>query len=252
MAPAAPSDVCWKTPANRSPLDSVRARPTSCSPRAEPRRTHWQSTPSAWAAGLIIGATEHDAVRSAAAGARILPVDASGIADLATLETWLRSRSRRAGLPDVGEQRDGNDPAGRRGGRAVSPITALCCTLMPCRRPGECRSASLPSVRIAWPLSSHKLGGPQGAGALLLAPEVSTIVPLIPGGGQERGRRGGTPPMPAIAGFAAATSVGARRSELVSLRDAIEVVALAQGAVVCGAGRTVGQHHLPCTTRCSG
>ena len=53
-------------------------------------------------------------------------------------------------------------------------------------------------------LSSHKMGGPPGAGALLLAPEVSAIAPLIAGGGQERGRRGGTPALPAIAGFAAA------------------------------------------------
>ena len=56
-------------------------------------------------------------------------------------------------------------------------------------------------------VSSHKLGGPQGAGALLLAPAASPIAPLIAGGGQERGRRGGTPPVPAIAGFAAAASV---------------------------------------------
>ena len=42
-----------------------------------------------------------------------------------------------------------------------------------------------------------------GAGALLLAPVVPGRAPL-PGGGQERGRRGGTPALPAIAGFAAA------------------------------------------------
>ena len=52
-------------------------------------------------------------------------------------------------------------------------------------------------------LSSHKIGGPKGAGALLLA-EGREIGPLIAGGGQERGRRGGTPALPAIAGFAAA------------------------------------------------
>jgi cysteine desulfurase len=85
-------------------------------------------------------------------------------------------------------------------------------------------------------VSSHKLGGPQGAGALLLAPEVSAIAPLIAGGGQERGRRGGTPPLPAIAGFAAAAAVARDASRLAPLRDAIEATAMAHGAVACGAG----------------
>ena len=71
-----------------------------------------------------------------------------------------------------------------------------------------------------------------GAGALLLAPEVSAITALIRGGGQERGRRGGTPPVPAIAGFAAAAESGS--VELAALRDAIEIIALGAGAVVCG------------------
>jgi cysteine desulfurase len=85
-------------------------------------------------------------------------------------------------------------------------------------------------------LSSHKLGGPMGAGALLLAPEVSAISALIRGGGQERGRRGGTPPVPAIAGFAAAAAIDPPR--LAALRDAIELVALDAGALVCGGGAT--------------
>ncbi len=41
-------------------------------------------------------------------------------------------------------------------------------------------------------ISSHKLGGPAGVGALLLAPDAPFAAPLIGGGGQERGRRGGT------------------------------------------------------------
>jgi cysteine desulfurase len=73
-----------------------------------------------------------------------------------------------------------------------------------------------------------------GAGALLLAPEVSAVTALIRGGGQERGRRGGTPPVPAIAGFAAATS--ADPPKLAHLRDAIERIAIEAGAVVCGGG----------------
>src|SRR5208283_4416367 len=81
-------------------------------------------------------------------------------------------------------------------------------------------------------LSSHKLGGPMGAGALLLAPKVAAIGALIHGGGQERGRRGGTPPVPAIAGFAAAAA--SDPPKLAALRDAIERIALDAGAMVCG------------------
>jgi cysteine desulfurase len=85
-------------------------------------------------------------------------------------------------------------------------------------------------------LSSHKLGGPQGAGALLLAPDAPAGRPLIAGGGQERGWRGGTPALPAIAGFAAAVEAAEGGERLAPLRDAIEQTAVGQGAIVCGAG----------------
>jgi cysteine desulfurase len=86
-------------------------------------------------------------------------------------------------------------------------------------------------------LSSHKLGGPLGAGALLLARDAPAgPLPLIAGGGQERGWRGGTPALPAIAGFAAAARRAEPAAHLATLRDAIEDVARAAGAIVCGAG----------------
>lgn len=53
-------------------------------------------------------------------------------------------------------------------------------------------------------LSSHKIGGPKGAGALICASEILRPVPLIPGGGQEKGHRSGTENPAAIAGFGAA------------------------------------------------
>lgn len=87
-------------------------------------------------------------------------------------------------------------------------------------------------------ISGHKLGGPMGAGALLLRPGLS-VTPLIAGGGQERGRRGGTEPLPAIAGMAAAAAAAdpGAAARLGALRDAIEagVRALAPEAVIAGA-----------------
>jgi cysteine desulfurase len=55
-------------------------------------------------------------------------------------------------------------------------------------------------------VSGHKLGGPKGAGALVLAAGLSGLEALLRGGGQEQGRRAGTENVPGIAGFAAAVT----------------------------------------------
>ncbi|WP_028346273.1 cysteine desulfurase family protein [Bradyrhizobium murdochi] len=54
-------------------------------------------------------------------------------------------------------------------------------------------------------LSAHKIGGPKGVGALVLAEEVQGLEPLLRGGGQELGRRAGTENVAGIAAFGAAT-----------------------------------------------
>ncbi|MCB1518153.1 MAG: aminotransferase class V-fold PLP-dependent enzyme [Hyphomicrobiaceae bacterium] len=61
-------------------------------------------------------------------------------------------------------------------------------------------------------VSAHKIGGPQGVGALLMKAHCDDVR-LIPGGGQEVGRRGGTEPLSLIAGFGAATEHFAVRLE---------------------------------------
>jgi cysteine desulfurase len=74
-------------------------------------------------------------------------------------------------------------------------------------------------------LSSHKIGGPQGAGALVSRGDVQIAVPMIKGGGQERGQRAGTENVAAIAGFGAAASAAARQADAVrmaALRDRFE------------------------------
>ena len=53
-------------------------------------------------------------------------------------------------------------------------------------------------------ISSHKIHGPKGAGALYISPKLKSFPPMIYGGGQEGGYRSGTEGTPAIAGFAAA------------------------------------------------
>ena len=53
-------------------------------------------------------------------------------------------------------------------------------------------------------VSSHKVHGPKGAGALYISPRLKSFPPLLLGGGQENGLRSGTEGTPAIFGFAAA------------------------------------------------
>jgi cysteine desulfurase len=76
-------------------------------------------------------------------------------------------------------------------------------------------------------LSAHKIGGPKGVGALVLAEGLAGLEPLLRGGGQELGRRAGTENVAGIAGFGAAVKVAtaARVSDaarLEGLRNQLE------------------------------
>jgi len=91
-------------------------------------------------------------------------------------------------------------------------------------------------------LSSHKLGGPQGAGALIVRAGLS-VAPMIRGGGQERGVRAGTENVAAIAGFGAAAEAASARlavdaSRMAALRDRLEagLRAATPDAVIFAAG----------------
>jgi cysteine desulfurase len=192
---------------------------------------------------IIIGATEHDAVRSAAPDATILPVDGDGVADLQALAALLADAP-----PALVCLMWANNETG-----VVQPIAEAAAIS---RHHGALlhvdavQAAGRIPVELggvhSLAISSHKLGGPSGAGALLLAPEAAGISPLIAGGGQERGRRGGTHALPAIAGFAAAATplaAGAAR-RIAGIRDAIGSAAIAAGATVCGGGAD----RLPNTT----
>jgi cysteine desulfurase len=185
---------------------------------------------------LIVGATEHDAVRSATRGAAVLAVDGAGVADLEALRRLLAE-----GGPALVCLMLANNETG-----TMQPMTEagrLCRQAGALLHVDAVQAAGRVAVDFAtlgadsMAISSHKLGGPQGAGALLVAPTLSAgLAPLIAGGGQERGRRGGTPPLPAIAGFAAAARAAGGAAALAVLRDAAEQGAVAAGAVVLGAG----------------
>jgi cysteine desulfurase len=185
---------------------------------------------------LIVGATEHDAVRAAAAastGAVVLPVDQDGVADLDALAGLLRQGPALVCLMLANNETGTLQP--------VPGAAALCHAAGALLHVDAVQAAGRMPVDFvalgadSMAISSHKLGGPAGAGALLLSAEAARAMqPLITGGGQERGRRGGTPPVAVIAGFAAAAA--APPADLAALRDAIEQAAVAAGGIVVGAG----------------
>lgn len=122
---------------------------------------------------------------------------------------------------------------------AVQAAASLPVSFASAGEPGD--AAAWPGGRVdAMTVASHKFGGPQGAGALLVRSGLR-IDPVLHGGGQERGRRSGTENVAAIAGFAAAVSasaaeVGTRALALLRSRDALveRVLAEVPGARLTG------------------
>ena len=103
-------------------------------------------------------------------------------------------------------------------------------------------------------ITGHKIGGPIGAGALLLARGLRPV-PVLHGGGQESDVRSGTLDAPAIRGFAVAAQLAVKRRDdeaarLAGLRDELieRVVAVVPDAVLNGAppgpGRLPGNAHF--------
>ncbi len=90
-------------------------------------------------------------------------------------------------------------------------------------------------------VSSHKIHGPKGAGALYISPRLKSFPPLLLGGGQEGGYRSGTEGTPAIFAFAAAAEAGAATFREDHEREAALLAGLAEalsnipGVVINGA-----------------
>lgn len=197
---------------------------------------------SAGATSIIVSAVEHDAVyehATRALKANIAPVDANGVIDLMALAGLLE----KAAKPALVAVQLANNETG-----IIQPIAAVAAL---CREHGGLLLADAAQAFGRIPVSiagldasylvvsSHKLGGPPGAGALVLAPGAPFGVARF-GGGQERSRRPGTENMPALVGFATAVDWALRDlnhegERLRVARDRFEA-GLPPDAVVFGAG----------------
>lgn len=193
------------------------------------------------AASLIVSAVEHDAVFEYARRrhAAIAPVAADGLVDLAALDRLLREAEK----PALVAVQLANNETG-----VIQPVAraaALCrehgaLLLVDAAQAFGKISVSIAALDASYlVVSSHKIGGPPGAGALILAPG-SPFAIFRFGGGQERGRRPGTENMPAIAGFGAAIDwslrdLEAEAARMAELRDRLES-GLPRTAIVFGRG----------------
>jgi len=200
---------------------------------------------SAVAAGLdriLVGATEHDAVlegvKAAGLPFEIWPVDGRGLADLGWLEDRLGS-----GPPALVCLMAANNETGVI--QSVAEAAALVRAADGWLHVDAVQAAGKIKVDFAalgadtLAISAHKIGGPQGVGALVAGPR-ATLSRRLHGGGQERGRRAGTENTPGIAGFGAAAKIAAEGLDLMAdqsvWRDDLAAAVTRAGAIVLGEG----------------
>ncbi len=157
-------------------------------------------------ARLIVGAGEHPCVvlgnRFPGSALEVAPFGADGRVDL----DWLAAACRRSGRILLALQGANNEtgviqPVAEAAALVHDAEGFVFCDAVQLAGRMECDIASLGADALS--LSAHKMGGPQGAGALAAIAGLSLGEPLIRGGGQERGGRAGTENVAAIAGFGA-------------------------------------------------
>ena len=193
---------------------------------------------------LFVSAIEHssilanaDALADRVAGLRVekIPVNGDGVADLAALRTLLGEGKGRAliALMAANNETGVIQPVAEAGILAREAGALLLIDAV--QAAGK---IAVPSADYA-SLSAHKLGGPQGAGALILRPGAPFAAQIL-GGGQEQGRRAGTENLSGIAGFGAACEIAARElaTKDTTQRDRLEagLRQLVPDTVVFGAG----------------
>jgi cysteine desulfurase len=179
---------------------------------------------------LLTSAVEHPCVLE---GARFpedrierIPVTAEGVIELAWLEERLRIMAAQGERALVSVQAANNETGAVQPVRAAADLAHAHGGLMHCdavQAIGKVAFDMASSGADLVAVSAHKIGGPQGVGALVAASTSLHIAGrLLRGGGQERGLRAGTENTPGVAGFGAA----AREARLLGAADNARVSAL--------------------------
>jgi cysteine desulfurase len=183
---------------------------------------------------LYHSAIEHPAIRE---GGRFgkdrtseIAVTADGVVDLDHLQGLLTGHDKSTGLPMVAVMLANNETG------VVQPVAEVA-GIVQAHGGLLVVDAVQAAGRIALDInalgadfvivSSHKIGGPKGAGALVSRGEILMPRALIHGGGQEKGHRSGTENSLAVIGFGAAADVAirefeARNARIAGLREQLE------------------------------
>ena len=178
---------------------------------------------------VIVSAIEHPAIlRTAEAVAGdlvVLPVDGDGVLDLGALDAALGSHGPGALVSvmlannETGVIQPVAEIAAR--ARAAGALVHCDAVQAPGRIPVSFAGLGVDMMSVA----AHKFAGPKGIGALIVRSGLD-IAPLITGGGQERGLRGGTENAAGIVGFGAAAALAqddlAKAGQIAALRDRLE------------------------------
>lgn len=188
---------------------------------------------------LVAGAGEHVSVLQGHGfgGAAQLTIDGDGLVDLDQL-AWLLQGDE----PTLVSVQLANNETG-----AVQPIRRVAAVVQAAdaalhvdavQGPGRIEVELHDLGADALTLSAHKLGGPMGAGALVVREDrVGPGLRLLAGGGQERGFRAGTENVPGLVGFGVAAEIAGREAaaegpRLRALRDEAEAAVLALAPAV--------------------
>jgi cysteine desulfurase len=170
---------------------------------------------------LIVSAIEHPSVlaggRFAVEDIQSAPVTASGVVDLDRLQAMLAG-----GAPALVSVMLANNETG-----AIQPIREIAELVHAAHGVLHVDAVqALGKINIdintldadLLSISAHKVGGAKGIGSLVLSDRLAGLEPLIEGGGQEKGRRGGTENLPGIASFGAALAAHLETGSAASAR----------------------------------
>ncbi|MBJ6801910.1 IscS subfamily cysteine desulfurase [Geomonas propionica] len=181
---------------------------------------------------LITSSVEHPAVLNTCRALErsgceltVLPVDADGVVRPETLERALRPDTLLVSVMLANNETGALQPVAELAGIAHLHGALFHCDAVQALGKLELDVEQLGVDLLT--LSSHKMHGPKGVGALYVGREVA-LEPIITGGGQERGLRAGTENVPGIVGFAKAVELAQQMlhageaARLSELRDRLE------------------------------
>lgn len=206
---------------------------------------------------LYVGASEHPCMLAggqfAPENVTVLPVDENGVLRLDILRAALQTHDKTAGLPLVAVQAANNETGVM---QPIAEIAALVKASGGIYVVDAVQAAGRVELDITKDcgdyliISSHKIGGPKGIGAIIAISDLVMPRALIRGGGQEKGHRAGTEALPLIAGFGAAARQARMRIDdggwSSAMRDRLEtgIAEIAPGATIHGKSA----NRLPNTT----